>query len=72
MKKYKTKRELCDEDRDNQTANGYENIPAGAIVDLDYFTQNHQTRYANVIYNGTSYFVKPEDIEPIPDANTNG
>ena len=67
MNKYRAKRELCDADRVTQIAGGYGNIPAGAVVDLNFYTQEHQTRYANVIYEGKCYYVFPEDIEPVLD-----
>ena len=67
MKKYRTKRELCNLDRITQIAGGYGNIPAGAVVDLNCYTQVYQIRYANVIYEGKCYYVLPEDIEPVLD-----
>ena len=63
MRKYFAKRELQDCDKNNQLIVGYPNIPAGAEVIVNGYTQEHLTRYANVFYNGQQYYVFPEDIE---------
>lgn len=61
--KYRTKRELCDQDWKSQAAHGYGDIPKDAIVEFKGFTRNFYGTFARVTYKGNLYYVDYAGIE---------
>lgn len=61
--KYRTKKELRDQDWKTQAAHGYENIPKGAIVEFKDFMTNFYGVFAKVIYKNILYYVDYNGIE---------